>query len=192
MVTTTEPHAEDQTITTSTSTWEIDPSHSLVEFAVKHMVFATAKGRFSGVVGTIQLDEADPSRSSVAVEIDAMTIDSRDEKRDAHLRSGDFFNVEQHPTLSFRSTRVETAGEGKLSVIGDLTMRGVSKPVTLEASYNGRGTNPWGQEVIGYSGQTEVNRKDWGLEWNAPLEAGGVLVADTVKIALEIEAARAA
>jgi len=190
MVSTIEPRVQDQTA--SISIWQIDSSHSVAEFAVKHLVFATAKGRFGGMSGTIQLDEADPSRSKAAVEIDAATVDSRDEKRDAHLRSAEFFDVENHPTLSFQSTRVEAAGDGTLTATGNLTMRGVSRPVTLAVSYNGRGTNPWGQEVISYSGRTEVNRKDWGLEWNAPLEAGGVLVADTVQIALEIEAARAA
>jgi polyisoprenoid-binding protein YceI len=173
-----------------TTTWAIDPSHSLVEFGVKHMMFATVKGRFTGVRGTINLDEADLSRSSVRVEIDAASIDTRDERRDAHLRSGDFFDAETYPVLTFKSTRVEPAGPDRLKVTGDLTIRGVTRQVTLDATINGRGVTPWGNEVAGYSAETQINRKDYGLNWNAALESGGVLVGDTVKIALEVEAGK--
>lgn len=177
-------------ISTSASTWQIDAKHSLVEFAVKHMMFTTAKGRFSDVTGTIIDDEADPTRSSVEVEIAAASIDTRDENRDTHLRSGDFFEVDRFPTIRFKSSRVEPAGRDKLRVIGDLTIRDVTREVELDAELTGRGVNPWGQEVVGYTAETKINRKDYGLTWNAALEAGGVLVSDDVKITLEIQAAK--
>jgi polyisoprenoid-binding protein YceI len=170
--------------------WRIDPTHSLVEFAVKHMRFATVKGRFAGVGGRIVTDDDDPTRGTVEVDIDAATVDTRDERRDAHLRSGEFFGVDEHPRLTFRSSRVEPGADGSFRVVGDLTIRGVTREVVLDATFNGRGTNPWGQEVAGYSAQTEINRKDYGLEWNAALEGGGFLVGDTVKISLEVEAAK--
>ena len=186
MVATSQPQTETKT------TWQIDPSHSLVEFAVKHMMFTTVKGRFTGFTGQIVTEGSDPTRGQVEVDIDAATIDTRDEKRDGHLRTEDFFGSEAHPTISFRSTRVEPGRDGKFRVIGDLTIRGVTKEVALDASFNGSGTNPWGQEVAGYSAETEINRKDYGIEWNAALEGGGVLVGDKVKISLEIEATKQA
>ena len=171
----------------TTTTWTIDPSHSVVEFSVKHMVFATAKGRFSEFTGAINLDKENPANSSVSVEIAAASIDTRDAKRDEHLKSADFFDVESFPTLSFTSTKVEPKGDD-LRVEGDLTIHGVTKPVVLEAEFNGQGANPWGQQVISYSATTKINRKDFGLNWNAALESGGVLVSDDVKISIEIEA----
>ncbi len=173
--------------------WEIDPSHSLVEFGVKHMMFTTVKGRFTGITGRIVTEGDDPTRGSVEVEIDADTVDTRDQRRDEHLRTGDFFETESHPNITFKSTRVEPGdGANRFQVIGDLTIRGVTREVVLDATFNGRGTNPWGQEVAGYSAETEINRKDYGVEWNAALEGGGFLVGETVKIALEIEAAKQA
>lgn len=175
------------TDTATTTTWTIDPAHSVVEFAVKHMVFATAKGRFSEFSGTITLDRENVANSSVNVEIGAASIDTRDAKRDEHLKSADFFDAENFPTLTFTSTKVESKGDD-LHVEGDLTIRGVTRPVVLEAEFNGQGVNPWGQQVISYSASTKINRKDFGLNWNAALESGGVLVSDDVKINIEIEA----
>lgn len=172
---------------TTTQTWTIDPSHSVVEFSVKHMVFATAKGRFSEFTGAINLDSANPDNSSVTVEIAAASIDTRDAKRDEHLRSADFFDVENFPTLTFVSTKVENHGD-HLHVTGDLTIHGVTQPVVLNAELNGQGTNPWGQQVISYSATTKFNRKDFNLGWNAALESGGVLVSEEVKVSIEIEA----
>ena len=192
MVSTVQTSAPVQPAVQGTTTWAIDPSHSLVEFGVKHMMFATVKGRFAGVRGRIDLNEADPAQSSVEVEIDAASIDTRDEKRDAHLRSADFFDAESHPVLTFKSTRVEPAGPDKLRITGDLTIRGITREVTLDATVNGRGVTPWGNEVAGYSAETQINRKDYGLGWNAALESGGVLVGDTVKISIEVEAGKQA
>lgn len=173
---------------TATTVWTIDPSHSAVEFAVKHMMFATTKGRFSDVTGTITLDNEDVTNSTVEVEINAASVDTHDAKRDEHLKAADFFDVETYPTLTFRSTSVEAAGGSDLRVAGDLTIRGVTRPVVLDAEFNGQGTNPWGQGVLSYSATTKINRKEFGLNWNAALESGGVLVGDEVKIAIEIEA----
>jgi polyisoprenoid-binding protein YceI len=170
------------------TTWTIDPVHSRVEFAVKHMMITTVRGSFTGVTGTITLDETDLGRSSVNVEIDAASIDTHDAQRDAHLRTADFLDVERFPTITFRSTSVEPKGDDDLRVIGDLTIRGTTRQVTLDTTYNGRGTNPWGQEVIGYEAETTINRKDFGLEWNVALEAGGWLVGDDLKITIDIQA----
>lgn len=172
----------------TTSTWSIDPAHSSVEFAVKHMMFATAKGRFSDVKGTITLDELDPTNSKVDVEIAVASIDTRDEGRDTHLRSPDFFDAETFPTMTFQSTGVEPADDGTLRVTGTLQIRDVAKDVVLDATLNGRGTSPFGPQVIGYSAATTINRKDFGLNWNAALEAGGVLVGEEVKISIDLEA----
>jgi polyisoprenoid-binding protein YceI len=172
------------------STWAIDPSHSEVGFAVKHMMISRTKGRFSDVKGTIAVDEQDPGRSGVEVEIGVASVDTRDEKRDAHLRSADFFDAERWPTLTFRSTRVEPLGDDRLRITGDLTIRDTTAPVTFVAEETGRGTSPWGTEVIGFSADTTISRQDYGLTWNVALETGGVLVGDEVKIHLDIEAVK--
>ena len=179
-----------QTTTTSSpvSTWTIDPAHSLVEFAVKHMMFSTVKGRFGDVSGMLTIDETDLSRSSVEVEIATASVDTREPQRDAHLRSPDFFDAERFLTLTFRSTRVEPVTEAHVRVGGDLTIRDVTREVVLDTHLNGRGTNPYGKNVVGFSAETSINRKDFGLSWNVALEAGGWLVGDTIKISLEVEA----
>jgi polyisoprenoid-binding protein YceI len=174
------------------TTWQIDPTHTSVEFAVKHMMFTTVKGRFAGVSGTIALDEANPVASAVDVEIDATSVDTREERRDGHLRSADFFDVEKYPTISFRTTWVEPNGPRAAKVHGELTIRDVTKPVTLETELLGTGTNPWGMEVAGFHAETRINRKEFGLGWNAPLEAGGVLVGDDIKIEIDLEATKQA
>lgn len=178
---------------TAVSTWTIDASHSLVEFAAKHMMITTVKGRIADVRGTLTIDEENPERSGVEVEFDAASIDTRSEQRDQHLRSGDFLDVEQFPTLSFRSTRIEGSplSEGDdFKVIGDLTIRGTTREVTLDATYEGRGTDPWGAEKVSFSATTKIDRREFGLTWNAALETGGVLVSNDIKIHLEIQAAR--
>ena len=173
------------------SEWAIDRAHSLVEFAVKHMMFTTVRGRFTDVRGTIRCpDEADPACASVEVEIAAASIDTGDAQRDAHLRGEDFLDVERYPTITFGSTRVERTGEDELRVVGDLTVRGVTRPVTLATTYNGRGTNPWGKEVVGFTAEATINRKDFGLTWNVALEAGGLLVGDKLNVLIEVQAVK--
>lgn len=179
--------------TTGTSTWVIDPAHSRVEFTARHMMITKVRGRFSAVSGELQLDEADPSRSLVEVEIDAASIDTRQEDRDAHLRSADFLAAEAHPKLTFRSTGVEglrVEPGVKFRVVGDLTIRDVPKEVTLTAEYGGTGPDPWGGERVAFSGSTKIDRREYGLEWNQMLETGGVLVGNEVTIDLEIQAVK--
>ena len=174
---------------TRVTTWTIDPAHTLVEFSAKHMMFTTVKGRFTRVSGTI-VDVADePTRSSVEVEIDAASITTGDPQRDGHVKSADFLDVENFPTLTFRSRRIEGTRE-RFKVIGDLTIRGTTREVTLDAEFQGTATNPWGKTVAGFTAQTEINRKDFGLNWNVVLESGGVLVSDRVKISVDVEAVK--
>jgi len=176
-----------------TTRWEIDPAHTTVEFSVKHMMFTTVRGRFKGVKGTIEVDEKNPDRSSVNVEIDAASIDTGAPDRDTHLRSADFLDVEQHPKLTFRSKRVEGAAnrEGdEFRVTGDLSIRDKTIEVALDVTYTGRGKDPWGGERAGANATTEIDRRDWGLQWNQALETGGVLVGNKVKIEIDVQAVR--
>lgn len=175
---------------TGTTTWQIDPAHSAVEFAVKHMMFSTVRGRFSRFSGTVVADAGDLAKGSVDVEIETASISTGDEKRDDHLRSADFFEAEKYPTISFKSTSVESHGGDRYRVVGDLAMHGETNQVELNATFNGSGMSPFGMEVAGYTAETEVNRADYGLTWNAALETGGVLVSDNIKITLDIEAAK--
>jgi polyisoprenoid-binding protein YceI len=168
--------------------WQIDPSHSAVEFSVKHMMISSTKGRFSGVTGTINYDPANLAASKINVEIDATTIDTRDEKRDGHLKSADFFDVEQYPTLTFVSKSVVDKGGDEFEITGDLTIKGATREVVLKGEVQGTGASPWGTEVASFAATTSIDRKDYGLNWNVALETGGILVGDTIKIALEIEA----
>jgi polyisoprenoid-binding protein YceI len=172
-----------------TTTWHLDPAHSQVEFGVRHMMISTVKGFFTGVEGAIHLDENDLSNSSVEVTIDASSVDTRNEDRDNHLRSGDFLDVETHPSLTFRSRRVEGSLDS-FQVTGDLTIRGETREVTFEAEKQGGGTDPWGNQRLGFRGETKVSRKDFGLTWNQALETGGVLVGDEVRIILEVQGVR--
>lgn len=172
------------------STWQIDPAHTGVEFAVKHMMISTVKGRFADVSGTITLDEADLSGSSVEVEIDVASIDTRQGDRDAHLRSADFFDVENYPKLTFRSRRVEVEGGGRFRIVGDLTIRDQTREVVLEGTDEGRATDPWGNQKAGFTARTTIDRRDYGLTWNSALETGGVLVGNEIKISLEVQAAK--
>lgn len=178
---------------TGTTTWQLDPAHSTVEFAVKHMMFTTVRGRFKTFEGSIQIDEQHPDRSRVEVTIDAASIDTGAPDRDAHLRSADFLDVEQHPKMIFTSTRVDGAHkkEGdRFKVAGELEIRGTRMPVTLDVTFEGLGTDPWGKQRSGFAARTEIDRREWGLRWNQALETGGVLVANAVKIELEAQAVK--
>src|ERR1700722_14420439 len=171
------------------TTWDIDSGHSVVEFGVRHLTVSTVKGQFGKVSGELVLDETDPRKSTVTAKIDPATIDTREPKRDTHLKSPDFFDVAKYPTVTFTSTKIKNAGKGKLEVTGDLTIRDVTKPVTLAVE----GPTPAvkdlkGGLVRGVSLSGKINRKDWGLTWNKPLEAaGGVLVGDEVSLDIQIE-----
>lgn len=165
-------------------TWVIDPSHSEVGFTVRHLMVSKVRGSFSGFAGTITVGD---DTASVSATIDAATINTRDENRDGHIKSGDFFDVENHPTWTFTSTAVKGNGSN-FSFTGDLTLRGVTKSVTLDAEFLGVNTDPWGNTKAGFEAKTTINRKDFGVEWNAPLETGGVLVGESVNIELTIQA----
>lgn len=175
----------------ATNRWDIDVGHSAVHFWVRHMVISKVHGRFARWSGAIELDPQDLSRSSVEVKIDAASIDTQVADRDAHLRSPDFLDVAKYPELTFRSRRVEKGGPG-LRITGDLTLHGVTREVTLEAEFAGTGKDPWGNERAGFSAKTSLDRKDYGLMWNAALEAGGVLVGEKVEISIELEAVKKA
>jgi polyisoprenoid-binding protein YceI len=167
--------------------WQIDSAHSTVGFKVKHMMVANVRGQFQEVKGDILGDLEDPTRASVDVEIAAASIDTRNEQRDTHLRSADFLDAENFPTLSFKSTRIDRLSVDRLKIVGDLTIRGTTREVELDTTLNGTGTNPWGAEVAGVSAETRINRKDFGLTWNVALETGGWLVGDKIDIDLEME-----
>ncbi|MGH2517408.1 MAG: YceI family protein [Ktedonobacterales bacterium] len=167
--------------------WEIDQSHTTVEFSTRHMMVTTVKGRFTKFSGKIDLDEANPAASVVDVTVDTNSVSTGDEKRDGHLRSPDFFDVAQYPTLTFKSNRVERLDQDTARVHGDLTIKGVSQPVTLEVTREGETKNMRGERLMGFSVRTSISRKDWGLNWNVALEAGGVLVGDKINLASDAE-----
>lgn len=171
----------------SQTKWQIDPAHSTAEFAVKHLMISTVKGRFADVKGTVSVDDNHPANVDVDVSIAAASIDTREEKRDAHLRSADFFDVEKYPAIHFKSTRADGDMSGDFKLIGDLTMHGVTREVTLNVEASGTVKDPWGGERAGFAATTKINRKDYGLTYNMALEAGGVMVSDEVKISIEVE-----
>jgi polyisoprenoid-binding protein YceI len=171
-----------------TTTWQIDPKHSSAQFAVTHLMISTVRGEFHQVNGTVVYDDVDISKSSVHVTIDASTVDTREPDRDKHLMSPDFFDVAKYPTITFKSTRVEPAGPGKLKVTGDLTIRGVTKQAALEVTDPKPAIkDPWGLQRTAVSGATKINRQDFGVAWNKTLDSGGVVVGDDVNITLDVE-----
>lgn len=167
--------------------WQIDTSHSRIGFAVKHMMVSTVRGEFKAYTGTVNLDEADLTRSTITGEIQVASIDTRDEGRDGHLKGADFFDVEHHPTITFKSTRILPQGDNEYTIHGDLTIRGVTREIAIDAEYSGKHQDPWGGTRTGFSGSATINRKDFGLEWNMALETGGILVGEKVKLELEVE-----
>ena len=171
------------------SAWHIDPRHSLAQFSVRHMMLSKVRGQFTGISGTIIDAADDPGRSSVKAAIDVTTLITGDPQRDEHLRSPDFFDVASHPTMTFESRSITGARE-QFKVTGDFTIRGQTREVTLDVTFNGLGTNPLGQAVAGFTAVTQLNRKDFGLNWNMALEAGGFLVGDNATIEIELEAVR--
>jgi polyisoprenoid-binding protein YceI len=176
----------------ATTTWNIDPVHSVAEFKVKHMMISNVKGQFTGVSGTLTLDEADVTKSKIDAIIDAASINTREPDRDKHLKSADFFDVEKFPTLAFKSGRVTRKGEEEFAVEGDLTILGVTRHVVFAVEGpTAPGKDPWGNTRIGISATTKINRKDYGLTWNAALETGGILVGDEVTITLDVQFVKA-
>jgi polyisoprenoid-binding protein YceI len=172
----------------SQTTWNLDPAHSAAEFKVKHMMISNVKGSFRALSGVLNLDEADVTGSSVEAFLPVATLSTGDEQRDGHLKSADFFDAEKFPTITFKSNEVKRTGEGEYAVTGDLTLRGVTKPVTFAVEGpSAPGKDPWGNLRIGLSATTRINRKEFGLTWNSALEAGGVLVGDEVGLTLDVQ-----
>ena len=177
---------------TTTTTWNIDPAHTVAEFKVKHMMIANVKGQFSKVSGLLVRDVSDPTNDRVEATIEAASIETRNEQRDEHLKSADFFHAEKFPTLHFKSTGINVVSEGELSVEGDLTIRGVTRKVRFAVEGpTPPAKDPWGNTRIGLSASTKINRKDFGLTWNAALETGGILVGDDVTITLDAQFVKA-
>ncbi|MBU3701919.1 MAG: YceI family protein [Acidimicrobiia bacterium] len=170
-------------------TWTIDPSHTTLGFTARHLVVAKVRGRFGVVTGAVTIAE-DPLSSTVAAEIEMASVDTGDAGRDEHLRSADFFDVEQFPTMTFTSTQVTGSGSDYV-LTGDLTIKGITKPVTLELEFDGVSGDPWGGTRAGFTATGEIDRRDWGLEWNVALDTGGVLVGERIKLQLDIEAVKA-
>jgi polyisoprenoid-binding protein YceI len=176
----------------SIENWNFDTVHSSVNFWVRHLMVSKVHGRFTKWSGSLAFDADAPEKSRVQVEIDAASIDTREPQRDAHLRSADFFEVEKYPTLAFVGTGIERTGEGEYKLAGDLTMHGVTKPVSLDVEYFGRSRHPTMGERIGFSAKGSLHRKEWGLTYNQVLEAGGIALSDKIELQLEIEATKVA
>ncbi len=175
-----------ETAIPTTGTWSLDQSHTQVGFAVKHLMISTVKGRFRDVAATVRLDPASAT-PDISATIQVASITTGDEKRDDHLRSADFFMAEQHPVMEFRGTRIDGNIDTRFKLHGELTIRGTTRPVTLDVTTEGQATDPWGNQRIGFTATTKISRKDFGLEWNVALETGGVLVGDDVRITIETE-----
>lgn len=172
----------------ASGTWNIDPAHSVAGFVARHLMVTKVRGRFGQISGHFEVAD-DPTESTVQVRIDASTVETGAEDRDNHLRSGDFLDVENHPTIDFVSSSVERTPDG-WNVHGDLTIRGTTRPVTLDTRFEGVMVDPWGNPKAAFSARTEINREDWGLEWNVPLESGGWLVGKQVQIEIDVQAAK--
>ena len=181
-----------QAVADVTGTYKIDPAHSRLGFMARHALVTKVRGQFADFEGSLHLDAQDPSRSTAEVTIQAASLDTRQEQRDAHLRGDDFFSVEQFPILSFRSTAIEPVDGETYRVTGDLTIRDHTHPVTIDLAFNGSAQDPFGNLRVGFEGFTTVNRKDWGLNWNAALEAGGLLVSEKVTLEFDISAVKEA
>lgn len=174
-------------------TYTIDPAHSSAQFSIRHMMITNVRGGFSSVKGTVEYDSDEPGNSTVNVLIDVNTIKTLDEQRDAHLRSADFLDVEKYPTITFKSTKVTSEDDGESKVEGNLTIHGVTKPVVLKVEGpSAEGKDPWGNVRMGASATTKIKRSDFGLTWNAALETGGIMVADDLKIELEVQMIKSA
>ena len=176
------------TVDTAVKTYAIDPAHSRLSFVVRHMGFSKVRGSFRQFEGTVQMNPDDLETLEAEATIQAASVATNDEKRDAHLRSEDFFEVETYPTITFESTGVENISGDEFTLVGNFTMHGVTKPVRLSGEYLGAGQDPWGGTRVAFEAELTINRKDYGLNWNTLLEAGGVLVSEDVRIILEIQA----
>jgi polyisoprenoid-binding protein YceI len=190
--TTTAVAAVDPALAALTGEYTIDPAHSSIGFTVRHAMVTNVRGGFAQHEGTLRLDGTDPSRSTAAIDVDIASVDTGMTDRDAHLRSADFFDAEKFPKMTFRSTAAEQLGGDKYRITGDLTIKDVTRPLAIDLEFQGAATDVYGNERVGFEGGAEILRSDWGLTWNAALEAGGVMVSDKVKLTFDISAIKAA
>lgn len=171
--------------------WNIDNAHTLVQFAVRHMMLSKVRGQFEKFSGSVDLDEANPGATKVNVQIETASVNTREPQRDAHLRSADFFDAEKYPVMKFVSTRVELTGDSTAKMYGELTIKDLTREVVLNVEFSGKAKSPWGTTSVGFTGTTKINRKEWNLTWNQALETGGVLVGDDIEITIELELVQA-
>ncbi|HEV2369202.1 MAG TPA: YceI family protein [Acidimicrobiales bacterium] len=189
-MTTTTTTTSENSITALTGRYQIDAAHSRLGFVARHAMVTKVRGQFGDVDGQLYLDVEDPTRSTAEVTVQMKSISTGNDQRDEHLRSPDFFHVDEHPVMTFKSTKAESTGDDTYRLTGDLTIKGVSRPVTFDIEHTGATKDPWGNLRVGFEGKATINRKDWGLAWNAVLEAGGVMVSDKITIELDIAAVR--
>lgn len=171
--------------------WTIDPAHTSLDFSTKHMMVTTVRGQFTQFDGEINADPENLTDADITFSIDTASVDTRNADRDGHLKSGDFFDVENYPKMTFKATKIESKGGSEYAMTGDLTIRDVTHPVTFDVNFEGVYKDPWGNQRAGFTGETKINRKDWNLTWNVALEAGGVLVSEQVKISFDLQATQA-
>ncbi|MFF5535181.1 YceI family protein [Streptomyces cinerochromogenes] len=179
-------------LTALTGDYTIDPAHSTIGFVARHAMVTNVKGGFEDFTGTLHLDGADPAKSTAEIDVQMASIETGNADRDGHLKSSDFFKIEEFPTMTFRSTKAEALGGEEFRITGDLSLLGVTKPLTIDLEFNGSATDPFGNERVGFEGKAEILRSEWGLTWNAALETGGVLVSDKIKLVFDISAIKQA
>lgn len=177
-------------LTALTGDYTIDTAHSTIGFTVRHAMVTNVKGKFNDFSGSLHLDGSDPSASTASIDVKMDSIDTGSEDRDGHLKSADFFKIEEFPTMTFRSTKAEALGDEDYRITGDLTVLGTTKPLTIDLEFNGAAKDPFGNERVGFEGKAEIKRSEWGLTWNAALETGGVLISDKIKLTFDISAIR--
>ncbi|MFF4212828.1 YceI family protein [Streptomyces sp. NPDC001796] len=175
-----------------TGEYTLDPAHSTIGFVARHAMVTNVKGSFKDFTGTLHLDGSDPSKSTAAIDVKMDSIETGSADRDNHLKSSDFFKIDEHPTMTFRSTRAEALGGDDYRITGDLTILGTTKPISIDLEFNGAAKDPFGNERVGFEGKAEIVRSEWGLTWNAALETGGVLVSDKIKLVFDISAIKQA
>ncbi|MFF0084400.1 YceI family protein [Streptomyces canus] len=179
-------------LTALTGDYTIDASHSTIGFTVRHAMVTNVKGKFDEFSGSLHLDGSNPSASTASIDVKMDSIDTGSEDRDGHLKSADFFKIEEFPTMTFRSTKAEALGDEDYRITGDLTILGTTKPLTIDLEFNGAAKDPFGNERVGFEGKAEIKRSEWGLTWNAALETGGVLISDKIKLSFDISAIKSA
>jgi len=186
--TSTEAASTGADLATLTGDYTIDPSHTTIGFVARHAMVTNVKGNFNEFEGTLHLDGTDPSKSTATIDVTMASVETGSADRDGHLKSSDFFKIEEHPKMTFRSTKAEALGGDDYRITGDLSIMGTTKPLTIDLEFNGAATDPFGNERVGFEGKAEILRSEWGLTWNAALETGGVLVSDKIKLVFDISA----